>query len=71
MFIGCVVSELRPSGGGGGGAGAGGHSHGTLGIALSQPVNGYVLLLVQATCNNFAAVFTERMLKSTPGQGGY
>jgi multidrug transporter EmrE-like cation transporter len=38
-----------------------------MGVALSQPPAGYALLLVQATCNNFAAVFTERMLKSTPG----
>ena len=38
-----------------------------MGVALSQPPLGYALLLVQATCNNFAAVFTERMLKSTPG----
>ena len=43
------------------------HPLGFMGMALSQPPLGYVLLLVQATCNNFAAVFTERMLKSTPG----
>lgn len=77
VFVGCVVSELRPAApaaavGDDEGAGAEGETRSEghylgLGVALSQPPLGYVLLLVQATCNNFAAVFTERMLKSTPG----
>ena len=94
VFVGCVVSELRPvthhpgsgtrndpssegtlgiggdmEGGGGMEVGGVNAARGYLGvgISLSQPPLGYALLLVQATCNNFAAVFTERMLKSTPG----